>query len=111
MAANCGTTIRANERSDIFMLGTRDVAVPLRKAVEEALDRGESSVCVDFADVLVSHSFMDEFLGGLILRHGPSVLDRVVLRNCAAEVKAAVRFVVSVRSGHYADEHAHEQVN
>jgi hypothetical protein len=111
MAASYDTTIRANERDDIFMLGTRDVALPLRKAVEEALDRGESTVCVDFADVLVSHSFMDEFLGGLILRRGPSVLDRVILRNCAADVKAAARFVVSVRSSHYANEHASEQVN
>lgn len=59
------------------------------------------SVCVDFGGLLVSQSFMDEFLGVMILRHGPSILERVVFRNCNDDVKAAVELVASVRSADY----------
>lgn len=49
-----------------------------------AMDSGSDVVSVDFAGVAVTRSFMDEFLGVLILRHGPEVLRRVELRNCTS---------------------------
>ena len=66
-----------------------------------ALEQGVGSVCVDFDGLLVSQSFMDEFLGVMILRQGPSVLERVVFRNCNEDVKAAVSLVASVRGAEY----------
>jgi len=40
---------------------------------------------------------MDEFLGMLILRHGPKILERVVLQNCDDDVKAVAEFVAKIR--------------
>jgi hypothetical protein len=94
------------------MLGTRDVAAPLRTKVEAALDaRPGSAICVDFEGLLVSQSFMDEFLGVLILRHGPDILDRVIFRNCNDDVKATVQFVASIRSRDYASSARASQVS
>jgi hypothetical protein len=82
------------------MLGTRVAAAELRDQVESGLDEG-CTVQVDFKGLLVSQSFMDEFLGVLITRHGPAVLDRVEFKNCHDEVKAAARFVTNMRSREY----------
>lgn len=101
MSVACETTIAAGPDPSVFILGTRDVATPLRAQVEAVLEKGMDSVCVDFGGLLVSQSFMDEFLGVMILRHGPSILERVVFRNCNDDVKAAVDLVASVRSADY----------
>lgn len=101
MSLACETTIAAGPDPSTFILGTRDVAAPLRVQVEAALENGQGSVCVDFGGLLVSQSFMDEFLGVIILRHGPTILERVVFRNCNDDVKAAVDLVASVRSADY----------
>ncbi|WP_116808453.1 STAS-like domain-containing protein [Steroidobacter cummioxidans] len=101
MSLACETTIAAGPDPSVFILGTRDVATPLRVQVEAALEHGMGSVCVDFGGLLVSQSFMDEFLGVMILRHGPSILERVVFRNCNDDVKAAVELVASVRGADY----------
>ena len=82
----------------VFMLGTRDVATPLRTDVEKALAEGASEVCVDFEGLLVTQSFMDEFLGVLILRHGPGILDRITLANCHDDVKVTAELVTFIRS-------------
>ena len=97
MSLICSTTISAALDPAIFMLGTRDVAAPLRLKVETAIDRGAVPICIDFAGLLVSQSFMDEFLGVMILRYGPSVLEKVVFQNCSDDVKAAIDLVVSIR--------------
>lgn len=104
MSLHCSVTVPANVEPAIFMLGTRDVATPLRVQVEDCLRSSHLPVCVDFAGLLVTQSFMDEFLGVLILRHGPAVLEQVVLRNCNEDVRAAASLVASVRSRQYAEE-------
>jgi len=101
MSAACTTTIPASLGPNIFILGTRDVAEPLRDKVENALDTSVGTVCIDFRGLLVSQSFMDEFLGVMILRRGPSVLDRVLFRNCNDDVKAAIRLVAAIRTRDY----------
>ena len=83
------------------MLGTRDVAAPLRTKVESALDASDGTVCVDFRELFASHTFMDEFLGVMILLRGPAVLDRVLFRNCNDDVKAVIRLVASIRTRDY----------
>src|SRR3954470_23530194 len=94
----CGISLSAKPSDDIFLLGTRDSAAPLRQKVELALESQGDAICIDFEGLFVSQSFMDEFLGVLILRHGPQVLDRLVLRNCNEDVRAAARFVATHRS-------------
>ena len=84
------------------MLGTRDIAAPLRNQVESAIDAGAVPVCIDFHGFLVTQSFMDELLGVLILRRGPGVIDQIVFRNCNEDVKAAIELVASIRSRDHA---------
>jgi hypothetical protein len=97
MSTTCAVTVTASLRPDIFMLGTRDVAEPLRSKVEGELAAGSFPICIDFAGVSVTQSFMDEFLGVMILRHGPLLLERIVFQNCGDDVQAIVNFVASVR--------------
>lgn len=99
MSTACTTTVAAGSDPAIFMLGTRVAAADLRDQVEVGLAAG--SVCVDFQGVLVSQSFMDEFLGVLITRYGPQVLDRVEFKNCHEEVRAAAHFVTHFRAREY----------
>jgi hypothetical protein len=66
--------------------------------VEELLTNGVRNIVIDFSKAYVSNSFMDEFLGVLILRHGPDVLTRLTLRNCSEDVKTMAAFITSVRS-------------
>jgi STAS-like domain of unknown function (DUF4325) len=101
----CDATIAACLNSGTFMLGTRDCAEPLRAFVENELGAGKTSVCIDFAGLMVTPSFMDEFLGVLVTRHGPSVLERIVLRNCSDEVRAAAQFVAEVRMKPFIQSH------
>lgn len=98
----CATRVLVSRDPAIFMLGTRDIAAPLRSQVQDALDAGQTPVCVDFEGRLVSQSFMDEFLGMLILKNGPSVLQQIVFQNCHDDVKAAIDLVASVRNRNYA---------
>lgn len=87
----------ANTDPSIFILGTRDEAIPLRRELEQALDRSDLAVCVDFCGTTVTQSFIDELIGVLILRRGPPVLQRLGFRQCSEEVQAIIRFVVSSR--------------
>jgi hypothetical protein len=100
VTALCAATISANRTlgTQPFMLGTRDVAASLRADVQKHLDTQTDKICIDFSDLICSQSFIDEFLGMLILQYGPGVLDRIVLQNCNEDVKMTARFVVKVRS-------------
>ena len=97
MTANCGSTVLASTDPSIFILGTRDEAIPLRQQVERALDLSELAVCVDFCGTTVTQSFIDELVGVLILRRGPAVLQRLGFRQCSEEVQAVIRFVAASR--------------
>jgi hypothetical protein len=41
----------------------------------------------------------------LIVRHGPAVLERLVLRNCHEEVRAAAHFVTKIRTAEFETSH------
>jgi len=75
--------------------------VPLRQQVERALDQSELTVCIDFGGVTVTQAFTDEFIGVLILRRGPSILERLAFKQCSEDVQAIIRFVVSSRIRDY----------
>lgn len=103
MSVECSSTVLASTDPSIFILGTREEAAPLRQRVELELDRTDMTVCVDFCGVTATQSFADEFIGVLILRRGPVVLERLAFRNCSEEVRAIIRFVASSRIKDYND--------
>lgn len=78
------------------LLGTRQIALPIRDQVETALEKGET-VTLDFEDTNPTQSFVDELIGSLVLERGIDVLDRLVMKNCSDDIKAILHFVVSDR--------------
>lgn len=79
------------------MIGMRSSALPIRLEIEQALGAGKE-VVVNFTGVAVTQSFVDELLGALVLRDGPSVMQRIVLKGCSEEARGIIRFVVSDRA-------------
>jgi len=91
----CTLTIASNTDSE-KVLGTRYSAVSLRQHVEERLETCES-VQVDFGGVFVTQSFVDELFGPLILRMGPTVLQRLVFLRCSEDTQAILKLVFATR--------------
>lgn len=79
------------------MMGMRSSARPIRLQIEQALAAGQE-VTLNFTGVAVTQSFVDELLGALILRDGPGILQRIVLKGCSAETQGIIRFVASDRA-------------
>lgn len=79
------------------MIGMRSSAVPIRKTIELALEDGDD-VVVNFTGVEVTQSFVDELLGALILREGPEIMKRLVLKGCSEDTRGIVRFVAADRA-------------
>ena len=79
------------------MIGMRSSALPIRLQIENALGAGQE-VVIDFTGIAVTQSFIDELLGALILRNGPSVMQRIVLKGCSEETRGIIRFVASDRA-------------
>ena len=78
-------------------MGIRALAVPIRHEAEEAFQEGQE-VVFDFSGVGVTQSFVDELIGAVILREGPSVLSKMLFKGCSDDVRAILRFVTSDRS-------------
>lgn len=78
------------------LLGTRQIALPIRDQVEKALEAGEV-VALDFAGTNPTQSFVDELIGALVIERGVDVLDSLVMKNCSDDAKAILHFVVSDR--------------
>lgn len=78
------------------LLGTRQIALPIRDLVEQALEAGEV-VALDFEGTNPTQSFVDELVGSLVLERGGDVLDSLVMKNCSDDAKAILHFVVSDR--------------
>lgn len=79
------------------MMGMRSSALPIRLQIEQTLAAGQE-VVVNFTGVAVTQSFVDELLGALILRDGPSVLQKIILKGCSEETRGIIRFVASDRA-------------
>lgn len=96
-----GTTVKVNSDPAIFTMGTRSAAVPLRQQVESALRNTGADICLDFDGVTVTQGYMDELLGVLILRYGPSLLERIAFKACSTDVQAVIQFVATTRAQDY----------
>jgi STAS-like domain of unknown function (DUF4325) len=79
------------------MIGMRSSAVPIRQSIELALKDGQD-VVVNFTGVEVTQSFVDELLGALILRDGPQIMQRLILKGCSEQTRGIVKFVATDRS-------------
>ena len=79
------------------MIGMRSSAVPIRHSIESALRDGQD-VVVNFTGVEVTQSFVDELLGALILRDGPQIMQRLILKGCSEQTRGIVKFVATDRS-------------
>ena len=84
-------------------LSKRARAVPLRQEMEEALGAGHK-VVLDFDGIEATQSFVDELVGVLILKQGPSILESISFRKCSANMKAIVQFVASDRAAQYSSQ-------
>ncbi|MDB6103164.1 MAG: hypothetical protein JWO52_3163 [Gammaproteobacteria bacterium] len=91
----CTLTIASHTNSD-QVLGTRHSAISLRERVEERLESCEA-VHVDFDGLFVTQSFVDELFGPLILRMGPTVLQRLVFLGCSEDTQAILKLVFASR--------------
>jgi len=91
------TTVKVNTDPAIYTMGTRTAAAPLRQQVEMALQNTKGDICLDFEGITMTQGYMDELLGVLILRYGPSVLERVAFKSCSEDVKAVIQFVANTR--------------
>jgi len=79
------------------MMGMRSSAAPLRRTIELALEK-EREVVVNFTGVEVTQSFVDELLGALILREGPEIMQRLILKGCSEQTRGIVKFVAADRA-------------
>ncbi len=79
------------------MIGMRSSAVRIRKTIELALEK-EREVIVNFTGVEVTQSFVDELLGALILREGPEIMQRLILKGCSEQTRGIVKFVAADRA-------------
>jgi len=79
------------------MIGMRSSALPIRLKIEQALAEGQE-VVINFTGVAVTQSFVDELLGALILRDGPKIMEKIVLKGCSEETRGIIRFVATDRA-------------
>jgi hypothetical protein len=96
----------APDEIGIRFLGSRDRAREIRHQVEKMLAES-SEVRLDFSDIQVGQSFVDELVGVLLLVRGPGVLEQLIFKSCSPNVRAAIEFVVADRYDEYMRTKAH----
>lgn len=90
----------------IRFIGSRERAREMRQEVEQMLAESGEAV-LDFSDIQVGQSFVDELVGVLLLVRGPEVLEHLVFKSCSPNVRAAIEFVVADRYDEYVRTRAH----
>jgi len=91
------TVIPLSEYTQAHFLGSRYSARPLRQELENMLAE-HHEITVDFKGMSATQSFIDEFVGMLILKNGEALLSRIVFKGCSADIKAILQFVISRRT-------------
>jgi hypothetical protein len=83
------------------LLSTRTVATSLRDFVDFTLSATTNDAVLDFHGLGATTAFIDELVGGLVLRYGPSILTRLRFLGCSEDVRAIIEFVAADRSAKY----------
>lgn len=104
------TILQISSFSNLNLLGTRFIAKKIRASIEDALTR-DDSVELDLSGVEVTQSFIDELLGPIILRIGPSLLGQLAFRGCSEGAQAVIRFVVVSRLADFRNAHPQGPIN
>ena len=95
------------EHTQAQFLGSRFRARELREEVERLL-MPANEVVLDFTGMKsVTQSFVDELVGVLVLRHGPDIIQRLVFKGCAEDIKQILSFVVSSRTEDFLGKNKH----
>lgn len=68
----------------------------LRQQLEQLLEK-PGDVRIQFEQVGVTQSFLDEFVGVLVVRHGQSLVDRLVFVGCSRDAQALLELVIGAR--------------
>ena len=69
-------------------------ALELRQMVETRILDGEARIELDFSGVRnTTQSWMNAFIGNLVLVYGQELANRVVFKGCNDTLKALIRFV------------------
>ncbi|HJX11328.1 MAG TPA: STAS-like domain-containing protein [Candidatus Binatia bacterium] len=88
-------------------MGSRFRARELREEMEQVLAHADE-VVLDFTGMKsATQSFVDELVGVLILKHGPDIVQRLVFKGCAEDIKEIVGFVVSTRTDDFTKKNQH----
>ena len=90
----------ASDDASVRVLGARHGAVQFRDRLARQLESGDT-VQVDFTGAFVTQSFVDELFGPLILRAGPSVLEKLAFSGCSDDTRAILNLVFAGRLRDY----------
>jgi uncharacterized protein DUF4325 len=79
--------------------GTRFLGRSLRSALENLIGSPEEpvEVRINFASVGVTQSFLDEFLGVLVVNQGQPLVDRLIFTGTTKETRALLGLVIGAR--------------
>ena len=85
-------------------------ALELRRQVDTKLLEGEPRIELDFSGVRnTTQSWMNAFIGNLVLVYGKELANRIVFKGCNDTLKALIRFVygdaMERRKTHQVSEH------
>jgi len=84
-----------HEHTKAQFVGSRFRERELREEPEQLLGRVDEIV-LDFTGMKsATQSFVDELVGVLILKHGPDIIQRMVFKGCAEDIKEIIGFIVS----------------
>lgn len=77
-------------------LGTRYLGRQLRIQLETLLET-PGDVRIGFDQVGVTQSFLDEFIGVIVVREGQALVDRLVFVGCSPDIRALLELVIGAR--------------
>jgi hypothetical protein len=77
-------------------LGTRFLGRGLRAQLEKLLDV-PGDVRINFGHIGVTQSFLDEFVGVLVVRSGQPLIDRLIFAECSRDARALLELVIGAR--------------
>lgn len=86
------------EQQDASFYGTRYLGRGLREKLQGLLsDEEVTEIRIDFANHGVTQSFLDEFLGVLVVSSGETLVSRLIFANCTHQTRALLNLVIGSR--------------
>jgi hypothetical protein len=86
-------SLRKGEHS---FLGTRFLGRELRLQLERLLEL-PGDIRIQFDQIGVTQSFLDEFVGVLVVGRGQPLIDRLIFVGCSRDAQALLELVIGAR--------------